>query len=162
MPTTLEMKMIRPRLSRSMPLDARFASRNEPVRLVSMTDDQSSSDIRSTRVSAVMPAFATRTSTGPCASSAAANAASTSAWLVMSHLISSAPSGAPPLRVVTATRSPWAMNASAIARPMPRLPPVIRTERGSGPVAEFTPTTLAVRVRTRSQPGAQQLRQVLL
>ena len=61
--------MIRPRRSRSMPLAARLASRNEPVRLVSMTEDQSSSDIRSTRVSAVMPALATSTSTGPCAAS---------------------------------------------------------------------------------------------
>ena len=34
-----------------------------------MTDDQSSSDIRSSSVSAVMPALATSTSTGPCASS---------------------------------------------------------------------------------------------
>ena len=60
-----------------MPFDARFASRYEPVRLVSMTAAQSSSDIRSSSVSLVMPALATSTSTGPCASSAAANAAST-------------------------------------------------------------------------------------
>ena len=68
-PTTEEMKTIRPRRSRSMPLAARLASRNEPVRLVSMTEDQSSSDIRSSSVSLVMPALATSTSTGPCASS---------------------------------------------------------------------------------------------
>ena len=43
--------MIRPRRSRSMPFAARLASRKEPVRLVSMTEDQSSSDIRSSRVS---------------------------------------------------------------------------------------------------------------
>ena len=43
-----------------------------------------------------------------------------------------APVGAPPLRVVTATRSPPARNASAIARPIPRLPPVTRTDLGSG------------------------------
>ena len=47
--------MIRPRRSRSMPLAARLVSRNVPVRLVSITDDQSSSDIRRSRVSAVMP-----------------------------------------------------------------------------------------------------------
>ena len=35
--------MMRPRLSRSMPLAARLASRKEPVRLVSITEDQSSS-----------------------------------------------------------------------------------------------------------------------
>ena len=57
--------MIRPRRSRSMPLAARLASRKVPVRLVSMTDDQSSSDIRSSSVSAVIPALATSTSTGP-------------------------------------------------------------------------------------------------
>ena len=130
-PTTEEMKTIRPRRSRSMPLLARLASRNDPVRLVSITEDQSSSDIRSIRVSAVMPALATSTSTGPCASSTWANAASTAAGSVMSQRTSSAPSGAPPLRVVTATRSPWARKASAMARPMPRLPPVTRTDRGS-------------------------------
>ncbi len=94
-----------------------------------MTEDQSSSDIRSSRVSLVMPALATSTSTGPCASSTCANAASTASGSVMSHRTSSVPSGAPPLRVVTATLSPSSTNASAIARPMPRLPPVTRTER---------------------------------
>src|SRR5688500_15395810 len=125
------MRMIRPRRSRSMPLAARLANRKVPVRLVSMTEDQSSSLIRSSRVSLVMPALATRTSTGPCASSTCVKAASTWAASVMSQRTSSAPSGAPPLRVVTATLSPWAMNASAMARPMPRLPPVTRTDRGS-------------------------------
>ena len=48
-----------------MPLAARLVSRKVPVRLVSMTDAQSSSDIRNSKVSAVMPAFATSTSTGP-------------------------------------------------------------------------------------------------
>src|SRR6476469_1142332 len=124
--------MIRPRRRRSMPLAARLASRKVPVRLVSMTDDQSSSLIRSRRVSLVIPALATRTSTGPWASSTCLKAASTASGSVMSQRTSRAPSGAPPLRVVTATLSPWAMNASAIARPMPRLPPVTRTERGSG------------------------------
>jgi Flp pilus assembly protein TadG len=136
-PTTEEMKMIRPRRRRSMPLAARLASRNEPVRLVSMTEDQSSSDIRRTSVSAVMPAFATRTSTGPCAASISTNAASTAAGSVTSQRTSRVPSGAPPLRVVTATWSPFATNASAIARPMPLLPPVTRTDL-------LTPATLAI------------------
>ena len=108
--------MIRPRRSRSIPFEARLASRKEPVRLVSITDDQSSSDIRSSSVSWVMPALATSTSTGPCASSAALNAASTASGSVMSQRRSSAPSGAPPLRVVTATWSPSARKASAMAR----------------------------------------------
>ena len=138
------MKTIRPRRSRSMPLAARLASRNEPVRLVSITDDQSSSDIRSTSVSAVMPALATSTSTGPCASSICLNAASTAAGSVMSQRTSSAPSGAPPLRVVTATRSPLARKASAIARPMPRLPPVTRTDLPACSVVSLTSSTLAI------------------
>ena len=57
---------MRPRRSRSMPFAARLATRNEPVRLVSSTAAQSSSLIRSSRVSRVMPALATSTSTGPC------------------------------------------------------------------------------------------------
>ena len=129
-PTTEEMKMIRPRRSRSMPLAARLASRKVPVRLVSMTEDQSSSLIRSSSVSLVMPALATSTSTGPWASSTCLKAASTASGSVMSQRTSRAPSGAPPLRVVTATLSPCATKASAMARPMPRLPPVTRTERG--------------------------------
>src|SRR6478672_10005132 len=128
------MKMIRPRRSRSMPFAARLARRKDPVRLVSITDDQSSSDIRRTSVSAVMPALATSTSTGPCAASISAKAASTAAGSVMSQRTSSVPSGAPPLRVVTATRSPLATKASAMARPMPRLPPVTRTDRPTGSV----------------------------
>src|SRR4051794_21699992 len=123
--------MIRPRRSRSMPLAARLVSRKVPVRFVSITDDQSSSDIRSNRVSAVMPAFATRTSTGPCAASASTNACSTAAASVTSQVRPRAPSGPPPEREVTATWSPRARNASAMARPMPRVPPVTRTERGS-------------------------------
>ena len=68
---------MRPRRSRSIPLAARLATRKEPVRFVSMTVDQSSSLIRSSRVSWVIPALATSTSTGPCASSTCAKAAST-------------------------------------------------------------------------------------
>src|SRR4051794_29830563 len=137
------MKTIRPRRRRSMPFEARLARRNEPVRLVSMTEDQSSSDIRSSSVSAVIPALATSTSTGPCASSICANAASTCPASVMSHRMSRVPSGAPPLRVVTATLSPFATNASAIARPMPRLPPVTSTERAVVSSGSLTPATLS-------------------
>ena len=100
-----------------------------------MTEAQSSSDIRTSKPSAVIPALATSTSTGPCAASTSANAASTAAGSVMSQRTSRHPSGAPPLRVVTATWSPWATNASAIARPMPRLPPVTSTDLGLGSAA---------------------------
>ena len=47
----------------------------------------------------------------------------TSAWTART------PSGPEPFREVIATRWPSAANASAIARPMPRLPPVTRTVR---------------------------------
>ena len=69
--------MMRPRRSRIMPLLARRAQRNEPVRLTSMTSSNSSSDIRMRSWSRVTPALATSTSTGPCAASISANAAST-------------------------------------------------------------------------------------
>ncbi len=81
-----------------MPLAARLATRKEPVRFVSMTRDQSSSLIRSTRVSAVMPALATSTSTGPCAASISVNAASTDSGSVTSHFTPSTPAGGSPLR----------------------------------------------------------------
>ena len=47
--------MIRPRRSRIMPLLARRAQRKAPARLVSMTESQSSSLIRMSRPSLVMP-----------------------------------------------------------------------------------------------------------
>ncbi len=81
-----------------MPLAARLATRKDPVRLVSMTFDQSSSLIRRSRVSWVTPALATSTSTGPWAASISANAASTDAGSVTSHLTASTPSGGSPLR----------------------------------------------------------------
>ena len=113
-----------------------------------MTEDQSSSDIRRMRVSLVTPALATSTSTGPWAASIWLNASSTAAASVMSQRTSSAPSGAPPLRVVTATLSPLARNASAIARPMPRLPPVTRTDRPPlSWMSSLTSATLAITPR---------------
>ena len=48
---------------------ARFTVRKAPVRFVSTTVWKSSSDMRSSRVSRVMPAFATTTSMGPYAAS---------------------------------------------------------------------------------------------
>src|SRR6266540_4763922 len=122
------MNTIRPLRSRSMPFAARLATRNDPVRLVSITLDQSSSVIRSSSVSRVMPALATSTSTGPCAASISANAASTCSGSVTSHLTPRNPSGASPLRYVTATSSPAATKLAAIAAPIPRFPPVTSTD----------------------------------
>src|SRR5262245_27803465 len=122
------MKKIRPRRSRSMPRAARRATRNDPVRLVSMTADQSSSLIRSSNVSRVMPALATRTSTGPCFSETVSTASSTWSASVTSQRTPSIPSGASPERSVIATSSPAATKALAMASPMPRLPPVTITD----------------------------------
>ena len=71
------MKTIRPNRARIIGRAARRATRNAPVRLVAITASQSSSLIRISSVSRVMPALATRTSTGPRAASTSANAAST-------------------------------------------------------------------------------------
>src|SRR4051794_29564272 len=111
-----------------------------------MTSDQSSSDIRSRSVSRAMPALATRTSTGPWCSSTAVKAASTEAVSVISQGTAKAPSGAAPDRLVTATLSPWARKASAMARPIPRLPPVTRTDL-------LTRATLEITSRYAESPG---------
>ena len=121
--------MIRPRLRRIMPFVARCTTRKEPVRLVSTTEVKSSSDMRSSSWSWVMPALATSTSTGPWACSTSRKAASTEAASVTSARTARTPSGPSPEREVMATRSPFAANARAMARPMPRLPPVTRTLR---------------------------------
>src|SRR5438128_3634952 len=76
-----------------------------------------------------MPAFATRTSTGPCPASAAANAASTAAGSRTSHLTTVRPGTSAPDREVTVTASPAAASLRAIASPIPRLPPVTRADR---------------------------------
>ena len=121
--------MMRPNFAFSMPFEARLTTRKEPPRLVSTTVSKSSSDIRISRVSRVMPALATTTSTGPSFSSTSANAASRASASVTSARTVRAPAGPSPERAVTATRWPWATNSSAIAKPMPRLPPVTRTVR---------------------------------
>jgi len=90
--------MMRPLRARSMPWAARLATRYAAVRLASTTDAKSSSLMRSSSPSLVMPAFDTSTWTGPWASSAALNAASTSAADVTSHFTASTPSGGGELR----------------------------------------------------------------
>ena len=89
---------MRPRLRRSMPLLARLATRKEPTRLVSSTAPKSSSLIRSSSVSRVMPALATSTSTGPCWASTSPKARSTSSAEVTSHFTPNSPSGTSPER----------------------------------------------------------------
>ena len=127
------MKIIRPQRARSIFDEARLAHRNAPVRLVSTTPVNCSSDIRISSVSSVMPALATSTSTGPSSASTAVKAASTEAESVTSQRTPNSPSGASPLRWVTATRSPCLAKACAMARPIPRLPPVTSTVRATAP-----------------------------
>ena len=64
---------------------ARFVTRYEPVRFVSMTSCQASSPMRRTSVSRVIPALATRTSTGPHAASMVSYAAMTCSGSVTSQ-----------------------------------------------------------------------------
>ena len=74
------------------------------------------------------PALATRTSMGP--SSALDRADGLVDRLGVGDVAGHAEQAATgPDRVVTATRSPPAAKAAAMARPMPRLPPVTRTTR---------------------------------
>ena len=85
--------MIRPNRARTIGRAARRATRNAPVRLVAITASQSSSLIRITSLSRVMPALAMTTSTGPRAASTSANAASTWPGSVTSHSTPSTPFG---------------------------------------------------------------------
>ena len=96
-----------------------------------MTESNSSSLIRMSRVSLVMPALATSTSTGPPRiSSASVKAASTEAESVTSQRTPQA-LGRLPGAVGDGDVVAAAAKARAIARPMPRLPPVTSTLRGS-------------------------------
>ena len=137
--------MIRPRRSRSMPLAARLASRKEPVRLVSITDDQSSSDIRSTQGvggdAGVGDQHLDRAVGRLDLGEGGLDRGGVGD--VAAHVERAL--GRAAAAVVTATRSPWATKASAMARPMPRLPPVTRTDRPAGSVfASLTSPTLAI------------------
>ena len=77
-----------------MPRDARLTTRYAAVRLASTTEVKSSSLIRSSRPSRVIPAFDTTISTVPPKwSSTAVKAASTSSFEVTSHFTPKRPSG---------------------------------------------------------------------
>src|SRR5690625_1568634 len=137
-PTTELIRTMRPFFLRTIDLMTRLTVRKEPVRFVSSTDSKESSLMRSSSWSSVMPALAISTSMGPWASSAAAIAASRLSPSVTSAATVSAPSGPPsPDLLVTATWSPRRRNSSAIERPIPRLPPVIRTLRGCGVLSDI-------------------------
>src|ERR1700742_4591306 len=144
------MKINRPNRFRCMLRDARWTTRNAPVRLASMTFSNRSSVIRMRNASAETPALDTTTSTGPWCSSIALKARSTASLSVTSHSTPNSPSGAPDPRCVTATLWPSAASRCAIARPIPRFPPVTRTEpdtnAGLAPLAGESASSVAVSV----------------
>src|SRR5881227_1723862 len=72
MPTTLEMLTIRPQRRLIIPRAACLVTRNAPLRFVSITVSQSSSPIRNSRLSRVVPALFTTTSIRPKSCSIAA------------------------------------------------------------------------------------------
>src|SRR3984885_12132506 len=76
-----------------------------------------------------MPRFGSSTSTGTCCSSTCLKATYTEAVSVTSHGTTASPSTGSPDRDVTVTWSPPAARRRAIASPIPRFPPVTRTDR---------------------------------
>lgn len=128
---TDETVTIRPQRARIIFGSTRLARRQVAVRLVSSTVEKSSSDMRTSRPSRLTPALATSTSTGPSCSSTVPTALSSCSGSVTSHFTGSRPASSTGVdENVTATRWPAAASARALARPMPRLPPVTRTVRG--------------------------------
>src|SRR3984957_5900876 len=104
-----------------------------------------------------MPAFETTTSTGPSSCSTTEKAASTDAPSVTSQGVVRNPSTAP-CRDVTATRSPAARKASAMARPIPRLPPVTSTTRpASSPISDAHGVVAAVDVHDLAGRGGEKV-----
>ena len=71
--------MMRPRRAFIMPRSTPFASANAGFRLVAMIASQSSSFIRTSRLSRVMPALLTRIAMAPCRDSMSRSTASTAA-----------------------------------------------------------------------------------
>ena len=116
-----------------------------PCRLTSTILRVTASGSSRIEPSGMMPALLTSTSTGPTSAVSRRN----SSHEVRSVTSSSAPTTRPPARWTAgsaeisaatdrtsaasrspiATRAPWRANRSAVARPMPRAPPVTRTER---------------------------------
>src|SRR6202012_5638732 len=112
-----------------------------------MTFSNFSSVIRMRNASAASPALDTSTSTGPWCASTSLKARSTASLSVTSHSTPNSPSGAPDPRCVTATLWPSAASRCAIARPIPRFPPVTRTERDTNAgLPPTTPVSVAVSV----------------
>src|SRR3989442_944645 len=134
-----------PLFCRIMSFVAARVMRNAPRRLTSMTRSQSSSFMRTRRPSRMTPALLTRMSTRPNRCLAASTNRSASSRITAS---ATTPRTAPPRassslaerwsrsasRPETTTAAPSSASNVAIARPMPRLPPVtIATRPSRGP-----------------------------
>src|SRR5215207_3932776 len=113
---------MRPQRALSMSLSARRVQWKAPVRLVSTTSCHSASGIRIARPSWRTPALLTSTRIGPKRSWTSSRAALTSSALPTSACTS------PDVRPRRATFQPSASRRSAIAAPMPRVPPVTRAQ----------------------------------
>src|ERR1700730_1101516 len=138
---------IRPYFCLSIGRSAALLARKAPLRLVWITMSQSASLIRITSVSRVRPALLTRTSSLPhCLTTAstavpgaplsAKSACSAIAWWPSCDSSSTSESAsACRLLYVMATDAPARPKRTAVARPMPRLPPVTRTTCSEKPSA---------------------------
>src|SRR5919108_437587 len=137
-----------------MSSSARRVQRKAPVRLVSTTACHSSSGMRMARPSWRTPALLTSTRIGPKRSCSSSKAALTCAASPTSACTS------PDVRPRRATFHPSASRRSAIAAPMPRVPPVtsaqpswpfLRALSGTG-LATLLPADDA---RAPDEPGAE-------
>src|SRR3954470_4372384 len=132
-PTPEVMQTMRPWRRRSMPRRPARVRRNAAVRFRSRTACQSSSFMRSARLSRVMPALLTRMSSRPPSAASASrtswSAASGSARLATSEWarspsLAASDSSAGARVPASATSAPWACSARAMAPPMPPEAPV--------------------------------------
>ena len=135
-PTTDVMLTMRPATRfLSMAFAASCAQRKTPVRSVAITLSHESFDMRRMRPSSVIPALLTRTSSFPCFSTTALNAAVTDAGSATSRRTASAKPPAAEIacatdealssrRAATTTWAPAAASAFAIDSPMPWEAPV--------------------------------------
>src|SRR5213592_3631184 len=152
-----------PPFCRIMSFVAARVMRNAPRRLTSMTWSQSSSFMRTRRPSRMTPALLTRMSTRPNRCLAASTRRSASSRLAAS---AATPRTAPPCasssfaerwsrsasRPETTTAAPSSASNAAIARPMPRPPPVtIATRPSRAPFVIGSPRLRLSPARPRSR-----------
>src|SRR3979411_1132537 len=151
------MLTMRPLRAFIMPRKTALDRRNTEARLVSRTASQSSSFMRNSKVSRVMPALLQRMPITPSFASMSSSAASIESGLTTSRttprppcaarlaLIRAAPSA---VVAVPMTRAPSRARRSAMAAPMPRVAPVTKA---ISPFSIRPPLVLAHRGRPRRE-----------